>query len=237
MPASPNRLLHGMGHPRLPSNAIVTPTGVVAKSSSGGAAAASAAPNVVPVAVLDAFYQMLPSPNIQQQAISKENRFSANDLNDGLIIGTYTTRDQQVYIWTDVRFYALVPGIGMNSPPVSLTEYQLSGLIRFVFTINNVSPMNLIADTESPYTDPNFPLQGDLTGWQKLNNNFGSTRYGSAFALYARSQQVTTITMMAVQRNRFPRFSIDRIGFELHGYVAPEADFDSIWRKTIGVKK
>lgn len=252
MPAHPNRLLHGMGHPRLPSQVTGpgagasprTPTGTPASSiaSTPGAVAtvtAQAAPvsqrrQIIPVSVMDAFYQMLPSPNIQQQSISKENKFAAQDLDDGLVIGSVTTRTNQVYIWTNIMFYALTPGAAMNAPPVQLTERQLSGLIRFDLTIDNTSPMNLIAASESPYTDPLFVTQGDLAGWQTLNRDFGSSRYGSAFALYARSQQVTNITMRAVQRGRYPRFVIDRVGFELHGYVASEGEFDTLWRKNVG---
>jgi len=185
---------------------------------------------------MDAFYQMLPSPNLQQMSIKKENRFSANDLNDGLIIGSVTTRPQQVYIYTNITFHALIPGSGLNTPSITLTEHQLSGLILFDLTIDNTSPMNLGAQTESPYNDPLFPRGSEIAGWQTLNRDFGATRYGSAFALYARSQQVLNITMKAVQRNRFPRFVIDRIGFELHGYVSSEGDFDEVWRRTVGPK-
>lgn len=235
MPASPNRLRHGMGHPRLPSDVTAPGKGASPRTPTGEPpAGAPKKPQVVPVSVMDAFYQMLPSPNIQQQALAKENRFAANDLNDGLIIGSIVTRPQQVYIWTNISFYALIPGSGMNTPSVSLSDHQLSGLIRFDLTIDNTSPMNLAAQTESPYNDPLFVRGNTISGWQTLNRDFGATRYGSAFALYARSQQVTNITMRAVQRNRMPRFVIDRIGFEMHGYVTPEGDFDQLWRRTVG---
>jgi len=239
MPRSPNRLLHGTGHPRLPSPAMVagggatpaqrTPTGIVQPSQPE-----TNRNRIIPVSVINAFFQMLPSPDIQQQAIARENTFAAVDLDEGLVVGTIVTRPQQVYIWTDVFYYAVIPGPGMASPPVQLTEYQLSGLVRFDLTIDDRNPMNLTANTASPYFDPLYPTQGNLSGWQVLNQNFGSTRYGSAFALYARSQQVTTITMKAVQRGRYPRFPITKVGVQIHGYVASEGNFDEVWRRTIG---
>lgn len=237
MPASPNRLRHGMGHPRLPSDATGPGTGVSSRTPTGTVSgSAPVKQQVIPVSVMDAFYQMLPSPNLQQISENISNRFSANDLNEGLVIGSIKTRPQQVYIYTNISFYALIPGSGLNSPSVTLTEHQLSGLVRFDLTIDNTSPMNLVAQAESPYNDPLFPRGSKLSGWQTLNNDFGSTRYGSAFALYARSQQVMSITMRAVQRNRFPRFVIDRVGFEMHGYVSSEGDFDEMWRRTVRTK-
>lgn len=189
---------------------------------------------VVPVSVIDAFFQMLPTPDIQQQAIMSEIPYIAIDTNEGLDIGLIATRPEQVYIWTDLTFYAMTPGDGMCSPPVHLDMHSLSGLLRFDLTIDNTSPMNLTANGATPYEDPaNFSNLGGQSGWQTLDRDFGSTRYGSAFALYARSQQVTKINMKAVQRERFPRFVIDRIGFEIHGYVASEGDFEEVWRRTI----
>jgi hypothetical protein len=190
----------------------------------------------MPVNVLDAFYQMLPSPDIQQQAISAENRFVFADVSgvDGQTVGNIVTRPQQVYIWTNLTFYALIPGEGMGSPPAQLEMHQLSGLLRFSVEIDNTDPMNLVGNPESPYNDPNYPSQGNQSGWSTLDQNFGSTRYGSAFALYARSGQRTRISMRTVQADRAPRFVLDRVGYEIHGYVASEADFDELWRRTIG---
>jgi hypothetical protein len=196
----------------------------------------SARRQAIPVNVLDAFYQMLPAPDIQQQAIASENVFNFSDVEgvDGLVVGDIETRSQQVYIWTDLTFYALIPGEGMASPPWQLDMHQLSGLLRFTLEIDNTDPMNLTSNSESPYVDPAYPSQGLQSGWGTLDRDFGSTRYGSAFALYARSGQRTRISMKAVQRDRPPRFALDRIGYEIHGYVASEADFDEIWRRTIG---
>lgn len=247
MAKNPNRLLHGMGHPRLPSQAMVagsgasptakrTPTGLK-KDGSGTTIGPSAKRQTISVNIVDAFYQMLPSPDIQQIAIQSENRFEWFDVSvtDGLTIYQIATRPQQVYIWTDLTFYAMVPGDGMSSPPGQLDMHQLSGLLRFELEIDNTSPMRLTTYTESPYDDPNYPRPGGpQSGWATLDRDFGATRYGSAFALYARSQQVTRISMKAVQRTRPPRFVIQKIGFEIHGYVASEADFDEVWRKTIG---
>lgn len=235
MPKNPNRLVHGMGHSRLPSQAEVSGWG----ASPGQRTPVAGQPvrqQAIPVNVLDAFYQMLPAPDIQQQAIAREVRFNFSDVEqvDGLVIGDIATRPQQVYIWTDLTFYALVPGEGMAAPPTQMDMHQLSGLLRFTLEIDNTDPMNLTTNPESPYDDPAFPLQGNQSGWGTLDRDFGSTRYGSAFALYARSGQRTRISMKAIQINRAPRFVLDRIGYEIHGYVCSEADFDEIWRRTIG---
>lgn len=241
MARSPNRLGVGPGHPRLPSPAMVagggasppqrTPTGI--NPQTVGKASQS---KIVPVTIIDAFFQMLPAPDIQQQAIQSENRFSFNDVQiaEGLTIGQIETRPQQVYIWTDLTFYALIPGEGMCSPPAQLDMHQLSGLLRFTLDIDNISPMNLVTQTESPYMDPLYPRQPFQSGWTTMDRDFGATRYGTAFALYARSGQLTRISMKAVQTSRPPRFVLDRIGFEIHGYVASEGDFDEVWRRTIG---
>jgi hypothetical protein len=252
MPRNPNRLRHGMGHSRLPSQAQVagevsprrTPTGIV-KQPAPSPFGEGIDPRMmgmrgrrqsIPVHVIDAFFQMLPTPGIQQQAISSETRFNFFSVEtvDGLTIGEIPTRDQQVYIWTDLTFYALIPGEGMASPPSQLDMHQLSGLLKFTLEIDNIDPMNLVSNPESPYDDPRWPAQGLQSGWGTLDRDFGATRFGTAFALYARSGQRTRISMKAVQTNRPPRFALDRIGYEIHGYVASEADFDEVWRKTVG---
>jgi hypothetical protein len=190
----------------------------------------------MPVHIIDAFYQMLPTPDIQQQAISSEIRFNFAEVEtvNGLTIGEIETRPHQVYIWTDLTFYALMPGEGMAAAPVDLTMHQLSGLLKFTLEIDNIDPMNLVSNPESPYDDPNYPSQGIQSGWGTLDRDFGATRYGTSFALYAHSGQRTRISMKAVQTNRAPRFVLDRIGYEIHGYVTSGADFYDVWHRTEG---
>jgi hypothetical protein len=246
MPRNPNRLRHGMGHSRLPSQAQVergaptrTPTGRPPTGVGGGVnpnmMGQGARRQSIPVHIIDAFYQLLPNPDIQQQAISEETAFSFQQVEevDGLTIGNIATRPQQVYIWTDLTFYALIPGEGITSPPTQLDMHQLSGLLKFTLEIDNTDPMNLVTNPESPYDDPLWPSQGLQSGWGTLDRDFGSTRYGSAFALYSRSGQRTRISMKAVQTNRPPRFVLHRIGYEIHGFVASEGDFDEVWRRTV----
>jgi hypothetical protein len=249
MPRNPNRFRPGMGHPRIPSQVQVsvgggTPTGIKAPDVKAGAdgkrdrgtQSNGRRHSVIPVSIVDAFYQMLPNPSIQQQAIKGEVAFSFFDVQteDGLEISNIATRSQQVYIWTNLNFYALIPGDGMSAPPTQMDMHQLSGLLRFTLQIDNISPMNLITSSVSPYIDPLYGDAGFLDGWDTLDRDFGATRYGSAFALYARSGQRTRISMKAVDRTRPPRFVLNRIGYEINGYVASEADFDEVWRRTTG---
>lgn len=254
MPRNPNRFRPGMGHPRLPSQAQVsgggaspvqrTPTGIKAPAAQAGndekkgqgIQSNGRRRSVIPVSIVDAFYQMLPNPSIQQQAIKGEVAFSFFDVQteEGLEISNIETRSQQVYIWTNLSFYALIPGDGMSSPPSQMSMHQLSGLLRFTLQIDNISPMNLITASASPYVDPLYGATGFLDGWDTLDRDFGATRYGSAFALYARSGQRTRVSMKAVDRTRPPRFVLNKIGYEINGYVASEADFDEVWRRTTG---
>jgi len=239
MPRDPNLLRHGPGHSRMPSQAVVGKTSGQIRTPIPGqkkpTGPALLAGGVVPVSVIDAFYQMLPSPDIQQQAIQNSIAYNQDEIGTGLALRTITTRPQQVYIWTDLTFYATIPGDGMSSPPAQLAKHQLDGLFRFNVQIDDINPMNLVTDTASPYNDPaQWTQPGLQSGWATLDRDFGSTRYGSAFALYARSQQITKITLENVIVGNNPRFVIDRIGFELHGYVASEGDFDELWRRTIG---
>jgi len=168
MPRNPNRLRHGMGHSRLPTQiqpaggAVApqrTPTGKQAPQPGPGIDPRMTGPGgkrqSLPVHLIDAFYQMLPAPSIQQQAISEETNFSFQQVEEvnGLAIGNIETRPEQVYIWTNLTFYALIPGEGMASPPIQLDMHQLSGLLRFTLEIDNIDPITLVSNPESPYND------------------------------------------------------------------------------------
>jgi len=237
MPRNPNRLVVGPKHSRLPAQVVQDQQRMQPRTPLPPSK--KRAP-IAPVSIVDAFYQMLPTPDLQQQSISGEMKFGMTDIinagQNGLSMREIVTRDQQVYIWTNVTFYALQPGDGMAGAPRQMSTHQLSGLLRFNVQIDNLSPMNLICEPMNPNQPTAGSKNGFKAGWTTLDRDFGATRYGSAFALYARSLQRTKVTVSLQYLNPplSPRFVIDRLGFELHGYVASEGDFDMVWRRTVG---
>jgi hypothetical protein len=206
----------------------------VARPPAGKAAPPKPQTGIVPVRILHAFYQEFPRPGLQQLAIGKEIRFQNSFLNTarGVQIGTTAPPSEEVFVITDVFMYGIIPGTGLNSPPVNLTLYQLSGLIRFDVRVGNRSPMRLTADTRSPYPAAGQTNPGDLAGWHLLNTQFGSQRT-SSFALYARFNQAISVWLMPVVAGRQPRFPISKVGYHIHGLVVPAGEFDAVWERTV----
>lgn len=188
-------------------------------------------PQVVPVSVVSAYTQDLPKPGLQQLSLVQETHFNEIDFRtgNGFIFGTLNIPNEFVWVILDLYFYVVVPATGMNAPPVSLTDYQVSGLLQFELKIDDRDPMRLNSRTLNPYLNV-FLFQAipERSGWPILNQTFGSQRQ-DIFALYARNRQRINTYCRPTTRSVTPRFPITKVGSVFNGFAMPESEFDSIW--------
>lgn len=184
--------------------------------------------NIIPVAVMDAFYQNLPKLGVQQLALVQEVRYSAADVAAGTpfdLVMVEAVPDGLVYIFTDIYTYILAPPATMYGPPVTLPAYAASGYVRFMFKISGRVPMNLDSTVVRGNPAPGVPPALG-TGWPYLDTVFG-VRRGGGFALYARSSERVVISATV---DSAYQCSLQRLGAHVHGFTVPDADFDRVFR-------
>ena len=151
--------------------------------------------------VLDAFYQLLPHPSVQQVVRSYSAYFnpqSFQNAGDSGVIALYTPPEGSVLIATDLQIFA----VGGPSPLAIET-----GRPRLYRT-----------------TDPGH--ESLSSGWGKLESPIGSSR---GFALYARGQRQLAVTVALRETGQAPRFVLSSIGAECQGYTVSESIFDRLW--------
>ena len=232
---------HGnQGAPLAPPGAIhrfPSRTEQAAFASSSSAATSVAQPQtqaqrsggVVPVRVLDAFYQLLPHPSVQQVVRSYSAYFnpqSFQNAGDSGVIALYTPPEGSVLITTDLQIFATAPGSGLQSPSVALDPRSLLGSLEFRVTVGGTSPLAIETGRPRLYrtTDPGH--ESLSSGWGKLESLIGSSR---GFALYARGQRQLAVTVALRETGQAPRFVLSSIGAECQGYTVSESIFDRLW--------
>lgn len=188
---------------------------------------------VLPVRIIDAVLQQLPNPALQQLGETVEFPY---DVSEWTVAGqerftpVLTVPDTEVYIITDVIFYALRAGTLPASPPVLLDDYALSSTFLFDITFSRMSAMRLITTPVETY--PTGPIPQTLqarSGWARLNSNFGATRT-VPFALYAHAgQEIHTKTILTTP-TQLPPFGLLKIGCTVSGIALSATSFDRIWQ-------
>jgi len=190
-----------------------------------------ARPRTIPVHLVDAFLEALPKETIQHLALHTTEPFDpTTTAGTRLVLQSHTVVDGQVWILTDVRFYALAPSTGLQSPPTFLDEENLTGLIRFDLLFSDRSPMKLQGKFYSVYAGAGAAaLQvGNRSGWPFMRKDFGTQRELS-FALYAKEQdKIDAVANVDI----VPRFPIAALGVELHGFSMPISYLSRIWGGT-----
>jgi hypothetical protein len=196
---------------------------------------------VMPVSVIDAFFEELPEPAIQPIIKTVEGQYTFTQINPnnpnlpGVLLpiqfALFTVPQQYVYIIVDVTYYATTPAKKLNMPAVVLGPEQLVGLARFDLTFSGRQAARFDMQVVSPYantgTTPSL-----LTGWPFLETKFGPQRT-TGFAVYARSSQQVLVT---VYFDVIPQFLITKLGAHMHGYAVPEAMFDGLYlRRKLGM--
>lgn len=237
---SPTR--HGVDWGRVgPSPTVPAELDVGKKGGGGGGPFMPATPSsqVIPVSVVDAFFQQLPELSIQPIIKTMEAQYTLIiddpwDPNTGTItpiqMSFFTVPAQYVYIIVDVVYYAVVPGADLNAPPGALTAEQLAGIARFDLTFGDRQPARFDCQMVSPYANPGT-TPTLRTGWPFVETKFGPQRT-TGFAIYARSSQEVLVT---VRFDDFPLFMITKLGAHMHGYAVPEGAFEDIFmRRRLG---
>jgi hypothetical protein len=188
-------------------------------------------PRMLPVKIIQAFYQNLPDDSLQQIAHASELEYSNQSMVlDGQIqLVTTTVPELTVFVYTDIEFYALASSGGLLNMPVALDPYNLAGCLQFRVDFNNHPPMFMRYDTFGAYRDDTVGnLARDPNGWGFLDTKFGAERT-SGFAVYARGGEVVRMYAVAVNQAQLPQFPIHRLGVRVAGFSVNENAFDSIW--------
>lgn len=238
-----NRWQNQGGHPtsQTPPGRLTVPGRVrtqakqPAKAPPGlrGATAPKPAPpppqRILPVKILQAFYQNLPDASLQQIAHASSFRYSNQSMIvDGrVILTTLVVPSLTVYVLTDIEFYAIGPGAGLGAAPVGLNPYALEGMIHFELEFNKRPPMYMVHQAAQAY--PTVPAPALQTnGWSFLDTKFGAVR-STGFAVYARGNETVQLYAIATALNQLPQFPVSKLGVKLNGFSINENAFDSVW--------
>ncbi len=231
-PNGPVPAVRGKGGTRTaPKRKRPQPTGAPTKAQP-----APAKQRIIPVRVLQAFYEELPAPQVQQLAIAREARYDGEIFvgGDPLILASFAIPQQVVYVFTDVEFYALTPPEGLVGPPQPLNPYALAGMLTLRIDFSGRTPLLLEYLPYNPYNAgpgaASNVYNNPLSGWGFLDETFGAQRT-SGFALYGRSSEIASFSILPPTLSQLPRFPIDRLGIKLFGFAVPEAEFDKLWHK------
>jgi len=188
---------------------------------------------VLPVRIVDAVLQQLPSPALQQLSETVEFPY---DVSEWVNVGQerftpiLVVPDTEVYIITDAVFYALRAGITPASPPILLNDYDLSSTFLFDITFSRASAMRLISTPVETYPTGVLPITLPArSGWARLNTNFGATRT-VPFALYANAGQEIHAKTTLTDPTQLPPFSLLKLGCTISGISLSAASFDRIWQ-------
>ena len=199
-------------------------------------------PRILPVRVLQAFYEQMPPDGIQQFSLAGEAQYSSDAFGEGEEWTLYNTviPELVVYVFTDIFFYAVAPSQGLGGIPMTVGTYGLSGSVTFVLRFSGRAPMlqsmqavaahpvgaagaGAVAGAPTVYPNP-------LSGWGYLNEPFGAQRT-SGFAVYARGREEVQFNLLPPNPTQLPRFPLNKFGVKLHGFAVPESIFDKLWQK------
>lgn len=231
----------GQGAALVPPGAIhrvaTTSAGsTVAQPSSAAPAVAAAAAQpakrvsgVVPVRVLDAFFQLLPHPSVQQVSRSYSARYvpsSFVNAGDAGTIALYTPPDGSVFVVTDIKMFATAPSQDWQGPPVALSERCLLGMFDFRINVGGMAPIAIETGRPRGYRTTASGSESLQSGWGSLESAIGSSR---AFALYVRGQRQLEVVVHLAETGQAPRFVLSVIGAECHGFTVSETIFDRLW--------
>jgi len=185
-----------------------------------------AAAGTFPVRVLDAFFQLLPDPSLQQFSQVVEGRWPVSVVAGTQIqLTNFLVPERYVYVITDVIYYATAPSPELEGLPVQIQPYQLSGLVRFALTVNGITPLRQDQSVHDPYAAVTAAAVA-RSGWPFVDHPFGAQRT-SGFALYARSQAIVSAVASV---DTPPRFSLTKVGAHMHGFGIPESVFELLFK-------
>lgn len=182
---------------------------------------------LLPVKIVDAFFQGLPSESVQHIAEAGSARVTEANLVAGtsITITTATVPDKYVWAITDVQFYALCPSCKLEAPLVPLTVEQLTGFLRFELTAGQRQPFRTSNNLVNPYGSSSDPASAS-TGWPFVSLTPAGVR--GVFALYAKSNQPIQVV---VKVDVVPRFWISVVGVRFTGFALPEVIWAEFLRR------
>jgi hypothetical protein len=184
------------------------------------------AAGVIPVRVLNAFFQEFAGPSLQQIVRQAEVRWRLNyldiDPSGALSLAQFSVRDKLVYIFSDVEFYATTPSAYLGAPEERLDMFMLNGNIRFDLSIGGRSPLDMSGTVVDGALLPSAANTNatSKSGWDALSARFG-VQHG--FALYAGPNQVCKAIATV---DKEPRFVLSRLGVLWFGFSMPATLFE-----------
>jgi len=217
----PNRHGHG-GLPRVPIQAQVPGPG----RAQAPPPDVSGKAGVLAGTSREFFLTSLPHPGLTQVTICKSVQWSP-ETRAGQTLGgvVLTVPGGNVYVITDITFWAQVPAGCLHGTSRRLAAEALSGYVRFDLLFSDRTPMEL--ETRGVCPRAGSVRDQDVSrGWPFLNEVFGSKRV-SAWCIYA-GENVPVKLLAAV--DVLPDFPITLIGTEVAGFSLPRDAWTQIWR-------
>lgn len=181
---------------------------------------------IIKVDVGNLFLKSMPNPSTQQISIVNEVWFDyTKNRNEEIVIGTDSVTEGQVYVITDVEFYAIGPSSNLCSQPTYINSDCLSGSISFDILFSSMSPLRMQGNVISIYAGENSSITNQ-SGWPFLNKKFGSER-SLTWGIYANEN----VEMKALARIiEPPREIIYTLGYRMSGFSMMVRNFDDLLR-------
>ncbi|MFQ5479568.1 MAG: hypothetical protein ACE5E4_13245, partial [Candidatus Binatia bacterium] len=166
------------------------------------------------------------------QTFPAEVRFDHTKLaGESFTLSSLTVPQQQTWVFTDVDYYGIIPPNGLFGPPTQLPDAALVGLVRFELLFAGTAPMKTEAKLISAYATA-FQVPQDSSGWSWLQSPVGPRRVGG-FGLYAKAQERLSVEAHILNR---PKFPINKVGVNMHGFSIPSSMFEETWRRNMGTR-
>jgi len=183
---------------------------------------------VLRVKEIDDFLTQFPNPSVQhftrhESVLWNPNLFAGNNV----VFQMFEAKvpDNMVWVVTDVQWYIIVPGPGLNSPPRMLNEAGVYGQMYFQILFNNITPLELEGEYANVFGVGNPPIAfGRVNGWPFLRRDIGEEC--PCFAIYARTGSRVTGQFTTTAFQTFP---ITAVGTRINGFSLPMNVFSTIW--------
>jgi hypothetical protein len=186
---------------------------------------------VVRSKAIDEFLTQFPTPSIQHFTRHESVLWDPFQFGfAGAIIQTFEAivPNNMVYVLTDVQWFAIVPGPGLNSPPQMLNEAGVYGQMYFQILFNGITPLELEGEYANITGAPTTQATGRVNGWPFLLRDVGEEC--PCFAVYAKSGARVTGRLVTTSSQTFP---ITAIGTRINGFSLPMNVFSTIWERGV----
>lgn len=179
---------------------------------------------IIKVDIGNLFLRSMPNPSAQQICITNEAWFDYTKVRDEeIVLGSDNVTEGQIYVITDVEFYAIGPSSSLFSQPIYINSNSLSGSISFDILFSSMSPLRMQGNVISVYAGENSSITNQ-SGWPFLNKKFGSER-SLTWGIFANENVEIKALARIIEP---PRNIIYSLGYRMNGFSIMASDFNEL---------